>query len=381
MNKIYLDNAASSPMDERVLEAMLPYFTLAGNASSIHAFGKSLKVAVEDARDNIAKYLGVKSKEIFFTSGGTESNNTALKGVCLKHYQGFRREIISSGIEHPAVLDTLKYICEKYNFTLNLLKPDKRGEITADAVRKEIKDDTFMISLMHANNETGVLTDIKSIAENRGEIYFHSDTVQSVGKMKLNYKEMNIDFASVSGHKIYGPKGIGVLYINENAKIEKYIHGGGQERDMRGGTENVPAIVGLSKAFDLLREGLDSDLAHYKILRDYLLEKLKNEFGENVIFNSSEKNGLYNIVNISFDTGKLNVNSEMLLIQLDLKGIAVSGGSACSSGSLKPSRVLLELGRDENTAMASLRISFGRKNKKEEIDYLMEALRGLIIKY
>lgn len=377
MDNIYLDNAASSPMDDRVLEAMMQYFTKAGNASSIHAFGKPLKVALEDSRDNIADFLGVKPKEIFFTSGGTESNNTALKGVCLKNYAGEKKHIISSTVEHPAVLDTLKYISEKFNFSLTLLKPEKNGEITPGAVLNEIKKDTLLISLMHANNETGLITDIEAIAKEKGNVYLHSDTVQSVGKVKLNFKNLNIDFASISGHKIYGPKGIGVLYINEKAKIDKYSHGGGQERDMRGGTENIPAIVGLSRAFGLLRENIDNDILHYKSLRDYLIKKLKDIYGEYVLFNSSE-NGLYNIVNISFDTDNLIAAGDMLLIRLDLKGIAVSGGSACSSGSLKPSRVLLESGRDERTAMASLRISFGRKNNTVEIDYFIEVLKDLV---
>jgi len=379
MEKIYLDNAASSPMDERVLEAMMQYFTKAGNASSIHAFGKPLKVALEDSRDNIADFLGVKPKEIFFTSGGTESNNTALKGVSLKNYKGEKRHIISSTVEHPAVLDILKYICEKFNFSLTLLKPEGNGEITPGAVLKEIKKDTLLISLMHANNETGLITDIGSIAKEKGDVYLHSDTVQSAGKVKLNFKKMGIDFASISGHKIYGPKGIGVLYINEKSKIDKFSHGGGQERDMRGGTENIPAIVGLSKAFDLLRENIDKDILHYKTLRDYLIKKLKDAYGEYVLFNSNER-GLYNIVNISFNTDKLNAAGDMLLIRLDLNGIAVSGGSACSSGSLKPSRVLLESGRDEKTAMASLRISFGRKNRIDETDYFMEVLKDLVRK-
>jgi cysteine desulfurase len=378
MENIYLDNAASSPMDERVLEAMLPYMTKGGNASSVHSFGKPLKVALEDSRDNIADFLGVKPKEIFFTSGGTESNNTALKGLCLKNLKGNRKHIISSTIEHPAVLDTLKYIKEKFGFEVTFIKPDSGGMILPEKVLNEIKKDTLLISLMHSNNVTGIINDIYSISKSKGDVYFHSDTVQSIGKVKLNFKELGVDFASISGHKFYGPKGIGVLYINENVKIDKYMHGDGQERDIRGGTENIPAIIGLSKAFDLLRENFDSDLQHYKTLKDYLNKKLIDVFGDNLIFNSKDKNCLYNIVNVSFDTDKLSLAGDMLLIQLDLRGIAVSGGSACSSGALKPSRVLLEMGRNEKTAIASLRISFGRKNKISEIDYLVEVLKELV---
>jgi cysteine desulfurase len=380
MENIYLDNAASTPMDSRVLEAMSEYFLRDGNASSVHSFGKPLKVILEDSRDNIAGFLGVKPKEIFFTSGGTESNNTAIKGLCLKYLNENKKHIISSTIEHPAVMDTLKYLEERFNFRLTLLKPDTDGFITPGMVKKEIRDDTLLISLMHSNNETGIITDIGEIAEGKGSAFLHSDTVQSVGKVKLNFKNLKIDFASISGHKIYGPKGIGVLYINENAKIEKYIHGGGQERDLRGGTENIPAIAGLSRAFDLLRDNIENDIMHYKSLRDYLTRKLKDAYGETVLFNSKETNGLYNIVNISFDTEEIQVAGDMLLIQLDLKGIAVSGGSACSSGALKPSRVLLETGRSNETAMASLRISFGRKNNFKEIDYLIDVLKGIVRK-
>lgn len=378
MENIYLDNAASSPMDERVLEAMLPFFTIGGNASSIHSFGKPLKVALEDSRDNIADFLGVKPKEIFFTSGGTESNNTALKGLCLKNIIGNRKHIISSTIEHPAVIDTLKYIEEKFGYEVTFIKPDSEGMILPEKVLSEIRKDTLLISLMHSNNETGIINDIGTIAKSKGEVYLHSDTVQSIGKVNLNFRKLNIDFASISGHKFYGPKGIGVLYINEKVKLDKFMHGGGQERDIRGGTENIPAIAGLSKAFDLLRENIESDIIHYKTLKNYLIKKLNGAFGNNIIFNSKEENCLYNIVNISFNTDKLLLVEDMLLIQLDLKGIAVSGGSACSSGALKPSRVLLEMGRDEKTAMASLRISFGRKNKITEIDYLIEVLKEFV---
>ncbi|MCX6165273.1 MAG: cysteine desulfurase family protein, partial [Ignavibacteriae bacterium] len=231
MDNIYLDNAASSPMDERVLEAMLPYFTKGGNASSIHSFGKPLKVILEDSRDNIADFLGVKPKEIFFTSGGTESNNTALKGLCLKSLNGNKKHIISSTIEHPAVIDTLKYLEEKFGYEVTFIKPDSDGMVLPETVLNEIRKDTLLISLMHSNNETGIINDIETIAKSKGDVYLHSDTVQSIGKIKLNFKNLNIDFASVSGHKFYGPKGIGVLYINEKVKIDKFMHGGGQERD------------------------------------------------------------------------------------------------------------------------------------------------------
>ena len=378
MENIYLDNAASTAMDERVLEAMLPFFTKNGNASSIHSFGKPFKVALEDARDNIADFLGVKPKEIFFTSGGTESNNTVIKGLCLKNLDGKKKHIISSTIEHPAVLDTLKYVEEKFGYEITLIKPGADGVINSNDIINSIKENTLLISLMHSNNETGIINDIEYVSKLKGEVLLHSDTVQSIGKAKLNFVNLGVDFASISGHKFYGPKGIGVLYINGNVKIDKYSHGGGQERNMRGGTENIPSIVGLSKAFDILRDEMEKDISHYKNLKSYFTEKIKLLFGDKVIFNSKEENCLNNIVNISFDMNKLSLAEDMLLIQLDLKGVAVSGGSACSSGSLKPSRILLEMGRSEKTAMASLRISFGRKNNKSEIDYLTDVLKEIV---
>lgn len=378
MRNIYLDNAASTATDERVLEAMMPFFVKNGNASSIHSFGKPFKVAIEDARDNIADFLGVKPKEVFFTSGGTESNNTVIKGICLKNLNGKKRHIVSSTIEHPAVLDSLKYIEEKFGFELTLIKPKADGVVSAEDVLESLRKDTLLISLMHSNNETGIINDLETISKSKGDIYLHSDTVQSIGKVSINLKSPFMDFASISGHKFYGPKGIGVLYISENVNTDKFIHGGGQERNMRGGTENIPAIVGLSKAFDLLRNEMGKDIEHYKDLKNYFSNKIRNFYGDKVIFNSKEENCLNNIVNISFNTEKLDTSGDMLLIKLDLKGIAVSGGSACSSGSLKPSRILLEMGRSEKSAMASMRISFGRKNNTGEIDYLLESLRELV---
>jgi len=378
MENIYLDNAASTAVDERVLEAMLPYFTKNGNASSIHTFGKYFKVILEDARDNIAGFLGVKPKEIFFTSGGTESNNSVIKGLCLNNINGKKKHIISSTLEHPAVLDTIKYVEEKFGNNSTLIKPETDGTTDTEKIIKAIREDTLLISLMHSNNETGIINDIESISKRKGNVLLHSDAVQSIGKAKIDFKKLGIDFASISGHKFYGPKGIGVLFIDEKVKTDKFIHGGGQERNMRGGTENIPAIVGLSKAVDLLREEMEKDISHYSGLKNYLSEKLISKYGDKVIFNSKQLNSLNNIVNISFDTERLSIQGDVLLIQLDLKGIAVSGGSACSSGSLKPSRILLEMGRSEKISMATLRISFGRKNRKSELDYLLKVFDEII---
>ncbi len=233
---------------------------------------------------------------------------------------------------------------------------------------------------MHSNNETGVINDIKAVTEIAKEknIFVHTDSVQSIGKTEFNVKDEGVNFATLSSHKIYGPKGIAALYIKDRTPVEKFIHGGMQERDMRGGTENIAAIAGLKKAIELLKRNSESDISHYGNLKYYLIKKLKAAFGESVLFNSREENSLPNIVNISFDPDTLSFEEEMILIQLDLKGIAVSGGSACTAGTHKPSHVLTELGRDRKTALGSVRISFGRKNTTEEIDYFIECLKEIV---
>jgi cysteine desulfurase len=271
INSIYLDNAASAALDERVLEAMLPYLKSSyGNPSSVHRQGKHLKVLVEDARDFIAGFLGVKPKEIFFTSGGTEANNFAIKGLAFANLNTGRNHIVSSSIEHPAVYDSIKYL-EKFGFENYFLKPDTKGFTHPESINEKINDNTLLVSVMHANNELGSVNDIKAIAGlcKSKNVFFHSDTVQSIGKLKFSPKELGLDFMTVSAHKIYGPKGAGLLYINENVKIDKYIHGGGQERDMRGGTENAAGIAGLMKAFELLKSGMENDIAHYNKLKGF----------------------------------------------------------------------------------------------------------------
>ncbi|MBK8549969.1 MAG: cysteine desulfurase [Ignavibacteria bacterium] len=381
LNRIYFDNAATTRIDDQVLEAMMPYLKEDyGNSSSIHSFGKSAKVLLEDARDAVASFLGANSKEIFFTSSGTESNNFALKGLAYRFLNTGKNHIITSSIEHSAVLDTTKYLEKKFGFEVTYLKPDSKGKISLTDVTSAIKPETFLISVMHSNNEIGIVNDIQKIAETAAEhkIFVHTDSVQSIGKTEFNVKDLNINLATLSAHKIYGPKGIAALYIKDKTPVEKFIHGGMQERDMRGGTENIAAIAGFKKAVEMLQSGFDNDVRHYDKLKKYTTGKIKGIFGESVFFNSSEENSLPNIVNISFDTEKLSFDEEMILIQLDLKGIAVSGGSACTAGTHKPSHVLTELGRDKKSALGSVRISFGRKNNTEEIDYFAESLKSIV---
>jgi len=379
---IYLDNAASTVLDERVLDAMLPYLKNSyGNPSSVHQRGKYLKVLIEDARDFISGFLGTKPKEIFFTSGGTEANNFAIKGLAFANLNSGKNHIISSTIEHPAVFDTIKYL-EKFGFENDFIKPDNKGFTHADSVSEIITDNTLLVSVMHANNEIGSVNDIKAIAElcKSKNISFHSDTVQSIGKIIFFPKELGLDFMTVSAHKIYGPKGTGLLFVDETANIDKYIHGGGQERDLRGGTENAAGIAGFMKAFELLKSDIISDMSHYKKLKFYCHSELKKSFGDNVIFNSEGDNFLPNIINITFNHNTLEVPQGLLPVRLDLKGIAVSGGSACSSGSLSPSNVLLEIGMDEKTAQSSIRISTGKFNTIDDIDKLISAIKEILKK-
>jgi len=381
VNGIYFDNAATTKIDEEVLDAMLPYLkNNYGNASSIHSLGKAAKVLLEDARDSIAEFLGANSKEIIFTNSGTESNNFALKGIAFKFLGTQKNHIITSTIEHLAVLDTMNYLESKFNFKITYIKPDNTGKISTEDIISNIHPETFLISIMHSNNEIGVINDIMKIAEtaNENNIYMHTDSVQSIGKTSFNVKDLNVNFATLSAHKIYGPKGVAALYIKDKTPVEKFIHGGQQERNMRGGTENIASIAGFKKAVELLRVNFDKDIKHYSVLKKYLTTKLIDTFGDGILFNSSENDCLPNIINISFDTGKVRFDEEMILIRLDLKGIALSGGSACTSGTHQPSHVLTELGRDRLSALGSLRISFGRGNNFEEIDYLMKALEEII---
>ena len=382
MKRIYFDNAATTEISEEVLEAMMPYLREDfGNASSNHSFGKSAKVLLEDARDTISEFIGASPKEVFFTGGGTESNNFAIKGTALRFLGTDKNHIITSSTEHLAVIDTLKYLEKKFNFRISFVKPDIDGRISAEKLRAHYTPKTFLVSVMHSNNETGIINNIKEITSDayKNNIYVHTDSVQSIGKTYFNVKDLNVNFATLSAHKIYGPKGISALYIKDKTQTDKFMHGGKQERDMRGGTENIASIAGFKKAVEILNTDIKKDILHYSSLKNYLCSKLKQYYGDAVILNSAEgENSLPNIVNISFDRNKLDFDEEMLLIQLDLKGIAVSGGSACTSGTHQPSHVLLDLGRDRLTALGSLRISFGRKNTTEETDIFMIALKDII---
>lgn len=382
MKNIYFDNAATTKMDEKVVEAMLPYMKENfGNASSVHKWGRDAKVFIEDAREVIAEFIGARPSEFYFTSGGTEANNFGIKGLAFNNL-GKKNHIISAKIEHSSVLDSLEYLEKRLGFSVSYVKTDSFGVVNPDNVRDEITDKTFLICMMHSNNELGVINDIAAlgkIAKEKG-IYLHTDSVQSIGKTKFDVNELNCSTASLSAHKIYGPKGIGALYIRKDTSIDKFHHGGKQERDRRGGTENVAAIAGFKKAVEILKERMTDDIDRYGKLRLRLLSELEQSLGDKIIFNSlNNEKGLNNIINISLDLNKVKIDSDALLIKLDMNGIAVSSGSACTSGTVQPSHVLKAVGHDNLTAKNTLRISFGRYNTEDEVDYFVKVLKEMLV--
>lgn len=374
MENVYFDNAATTKLDEKVFEEMLPYLKEKyGNASAIYKLGRESRKAVEDSREKIAKILNCKPSEIYFTAGGSESDNTAIKGIA-HSYKNKGNHIITSKIEHPAILETCKEL-EKEGFEVSYISVDENGIINLDELRKAIKPTTILITVMFANNEIGTIQPIKEIGEiaKNNNIYFHTDAVQAVGNLKIDVQNMNIDALSLSGHKFYGPKGIGALYVKTGVNFKKYIDGGHQERNKRAGTENVAGIVGMAKALEMAYETLEEHNKTIKELRDYY-EKQIEERLPYIKINGDKEKRLPGNSNISFRF----IEGEGLLLNLDLKGICASSGSACTSGSLDPSHVLLAIGLPHEIAHGSLRISIGKYNTKEEIDYLIENLVEIV---
>lgn len=374
MENVYLDNSATTKMDERVLEEMLPYLKEDyGNASSLYSLGRKSKKAIEDSREKVATILNCRPDEIYFTSGGSESDNTAIKGIARANRKK-GNHIITSKIEHLAVLDTCKEL-EKEGFDVTYLDVDNKGKVNIEELKKAIRKDTILISIMYANNEIGTIQDISEIGRiaRENNVYFHTDAVQAVGNLDIDVQAQNIDSLSLSGHKFYGPKGIGVLYVRKNVKFNKFISGGHQERNKRAGTENVANIVGLSKALEISYNELKEHREKILYLRNYYEEKVKKNI-DNIIINGDEKNRLPGNSNISF----IGVNGQDLLLNLDMIGICVSSGSACTSGSIDASHVLIALGVKEEVAKSSIRVSIGKYNTKEEIDYLVENLIEIV---
>lgn len=373
MSFIYLDNAATTALSEEVLDKMLPYLKgNYGNPSAIYSIGRINRLAIEESRKNVAKLLGAKASEIFFTSCGTESSNTVLQSA-VNNMDCIR--IISSPIEHPATLNTLKTLVKYNNVQLDYVKLTNDHQIDFDHLEILLKTDKgkTLVSLMHANNEIGNLLDLKRTSTlcKKYKAFFHTDMVQTIGHYEVNLNELGIDFASGSAHKFHGPKGSGLLYISANVKIEPLIMGGGQERNMRAGTENVANIVGFSTALSFALERIEEDQQYVMKLKQYCLDKILELFGSVVKVNS-HKDGLYTVLNISFPA---NEKTEMLQMALDMKGICVSGGSACSSGAAVGSHVINYINSEANVP---LRISFSKHNTHTEIDQLVSSLKELL---
>ena len=376
MQNIYFDHAATTPVDPRVLEKMLPYFTdNFGNPNSQHVFGRRAVTAVDEARDTVAKCIGAKPSEIYFTSGGTESDNWAMRGAA--HALANRgKHLIISAVEHPAMLSAAKEL-QREGFEVTLAPVDGYGTVDLAKLEEAIRPDTVFIGVMAANNEVGTLQPVKEIAalaKARG-IAFFTDAVQAAGTLEVNVKELGADMLSLSGHKFYGPKGVGVLYVRSGLKLARLVAGGHQERGMRGGTTNVPGIVGLAEALRLLQEHLHENAAYVAGLRDRFVARVQKEIPF-VKYNGHPENRLPGNANFSFRY----IEGESLLFSLDLAGIAVSSGSACSSGSLEPSHVLLAMGVPEGLAHGSIRFSFGRENTAGEVDYAVDRLKEIVVR-
>ncbi|MBT9135584.1 MAG: Cysteine desulfurase IscS [Firmicutes bacterium] len=375
MRRVYLDHAATTPVHPEVIAAMLPHFHNSfGNPSSIHSFGRESRQAVDEARDKVAKILGATAREIVFTSGGTEADNLAIQGVALAK-KGQGRHIITSQIEHHAVLDACKYL-ETQGFAVTYLPVNAEGQVQIADVLAAIRPDTILITIMHANNETGALQPIREIGRLAKEhkITFHTDAVQAVGSIPVNVDDLGVDLLSLSAHKFYGPKGIGVLYIRNGTKLKPLYHGGGQERKLRPGTENHVGVIGLAKALELATTEMDTKQAKIKALRDKLMGGLLAI--PEVKLNGHPEERLPGNVNVSIRY----VEGESLILSLDMQGVAVSSGSACTSGSLDPSHVLLAMGLSHGEAHGSLRLTLGQDNTEEDVDYVLGILPPIVLR-
>lgn len=376
MEKIYFDHAATTPVDPRVMEKMLPYFTdNFGNPNSQHWFGRRSVTAVDEARDTVASVLGAKPSEIYFTSGGTESDNWALRGAA-RAYANKGKHLIVSAVEHPAMIATAKELT-KEGFDVTFADVDEFGTVDLEKLHRAIRPDTIFIGVMTANNEIGTLqpiAEISEIAQECGAVFF-TDAVQAAGTLKLDVNAPRVDMLSLSGHKFYGPKGVGVLYVRSGKRVGKIITGGHQERGMRGGTTNVPGVVGLAEALRLSLAEAEQNNAYVSRIRDHFVARVLREIPY-VKLNGHPKNRLPNNANFSFRY----IEGESLLFSLDLAGIAVSSGSACSSGSLEPSHVLLATGMPEGLAHGSIRFSFGKENTIEEADFAVDVLKETVLR-
>jgi cysteine desulfurase len=374
MKKIYMDNAATTPTDPRVLEVMLPFFTeVYGNPSSLHAFGQEAKHALEEARHIVAAFIGATPEEIVFTSGGTESNNCAIKGVAYER-RDKGNHIITSKIEHHAVLEPCHFL-EKEGFEVTCIPVDEYGLVDPADVEKAITEKTILISIMHANNEIGTIqpiAEIGKIARGKG-VYFHTDAVQTLGHLPIDVNELNVDILSASGHKLYGPKGVGILYVRKGVRMHPFMHGGDQEKGRRASTHNVSGIVGFGKAVELAKAEMGKEIEQLTFLRDKLIKGIISTIGFTRL-NGHPTQRLPNNVNVSISY----VEGESMLLNLDMEGIACSTGSACTSSSLEPSHVLAAIGLPHELAHGSLRFSLGRSTSEDDIVYVLAVLPAIV---
>ena len=374
MNIIYLDNSATTPIKTEVLQEMMPYLTTEyGNASSLYSVGRNAKRAIEKARNRVAELLNCNHNEIYFTGGGSESDNIALKGFAYANKEK-GNHIITSKIEHPAILETCKTL-ERQGFEVSYINVNEDGIIDVEELRKSIKPNTILISVMTANNEVGTIQPIEEIAKiaHDNNIVFHTDAVQAIGNVQIDVEKMRIDMLSLSSHKINGPKGVGALYIKSGIEVEKFINGGHQENDRRAGTENVAGIVGLGKAAEIARKNMETHIRNLSKIRDYYIKKVQKEIPD-IRINGSMENRLPGNANISFK----GINASELIFKLDERGICVSSGSACSSGNTNPSHVLTAMNVPEVYLNSAIRTTFGDNNTFEQVDYVVKILKQII---
>lgn len=373
--RLYMDYSATTPVKKEVLDEMMPYLTdYFGNASSFHLFGREAKSALDRAREQVANLVNAKTNEIYFTAGGTESDNWALEGVAYAHREK-GNHIITSKIEHHGILHTCEYLEKHHGFEVTYLDVDSEGKVRLEDLEAAIKDTTILISIMFANNEIGTIQPIKEIGEiaKKHKILFHTDAVQAAGNIPIDVKELNIDLMSMSSHKIYGPKGIGALYIKAGTKLHTFVHGGAQEKRRRAGTENIPSIVGYGKAAEIAKANMQNHIETLSSLRAKLISGILEKIPYTRV-NGSMEDRLPGNVNFSFEF----IEGEGILLMLDMLGIAASSGSACTSGSLDPSHVLMAIGLPHEIAHGSLRLSIGDFTTVDDIDYIIEQLPAII---
>lgn len=372
--RVYLDHGATTPVAQEVVEAMIPVFTETfGNASSIHGFGREARKLADAAREQVAKAIGATAQEIYFTAGGTEADNLAIVGVAEALGEKKGKHIITTCIEHHAIGETFEHL-EKKGFATTVLPVDEHGMVNPADVEKAIRPDTILVSIMHGNNEIGTIqpiAEIGKICKDKG-VYLHSDAVQTVGHIPVDVNELGVNLLSMAAHKFYGPKGIGALYVRKGTRIKNIVHGGAQERKLRPGTENVPGIVGMGKAIEIAVRDMDKNNAHLNTLRERLIEGILKI--PDTRLNGHPSKRLPGNVNVSIEY----IEGESLLLSLDMKGIAASSGSACTSGSLEPSHVLMAIGLSHQTAHGSLRLTIGHENTVEDVDYVLEVLPTIV---